>query len=168
MGSQLSWGVELSTVIRGFTQNISSWITRAVSTLLVEVVDVGGGTIRSFTDMADFSRTINDMESDRRSALRPFVFITYVAGVMVVLTTFILVYMLAQPSAVGFSASSALSASTVDPLLTTAVFDTFIIGLVAGKLGESSVADGFKHALALVIISVIAVTVVKQFIPIPV
>jgi len=168
MGSQLSWGVELSTVIRGFTQNISSWITRAVSTLLVEVVDVGGGTIRSFSDMADFSRTINDMESDRRSALRPFVFITYVAGIMVVLTTFILVYMLAQPAAVGFSASSALSASTIDPLLTTAVFDTFIIGLVAGKLGESSVADGFKHALALVIISVVAVSVVKLFIPIPV
>jgi flagellar protein FlaJ len=168
MGSQLSWGVELSTVIRGFTKNISSWITRAISTLLVEVVDVGGGTIRSFSDMADFSRTINDMESDRRSALRPFIFITYVAGVMVVMTTFILVYMLSQPASIGLGASTTLNNGTVDPLLTTAVFDTFIIGLVAGKLGESSVADGFKHALALVIVSLIAVTVVKQFIPIPV
>lgn len=168
MGSQLSWGVELNKVISSFTKNVSSWITRAVSTLLVEVVDVGGGTIKSFSEMADFSRTINDMEGDRRSALRPFIFITYVAGIMVVLTTFILVYMLAQPAAIGFSASSALSASTVDPLLTTAVFDTFIIGIVAGKLGESSVADGFKHALALVVVSVIAVTVAKTFIPIPV
>jgi archaeal flagellar protein FlaJ len=167
MGSQLSWGVELSVVVRGFTKNVASWITRAISTLLIEVVDVGGGTIRSFTEMADFSRTINDMEGDRRSALRPFIFITYVAGVMVVLTTFILVYMLAQPSTIGFAATP-LDPATVDALLTTAVFDTFVIGLVAGKLGESSVADGFKHAIALVVVSVGAVLVAKQFIAIPV
>lgn len=167
MGSQLSWGVELSTVVRGFTKNVGSWITRAIATLLVEVVDVGGGTIRSFTEMADFSRTINDMEGDRRSALRPFIFITYVAGIMVVLTTFILVYMLAQPASIGFAAT-ALDPSTIDSLLTTAVVDTFVIGLVAGKLGESSIADGFKHALALVVVSIAAVAFAKTFISIPV
>src|SRR5262249_30794419 len=86
MGAQLSWGVSLSTVISTFTKSVGSWVTRAIGTLLIEVVDVGGGTIRSFSEMAEFTRNINDMESDRRTALRPFVFITYIAGVMVIIT----------------------------------------------------------------------------------
>ncbi|QQG49307.1 MAG: type II secretion system F family protein [archaeon] len=166
MGAQLSWGVSLSKVISTFTSSVASWITRATGILMIEVVDVGGGTIRSFTEMASFARTINDLESQRRSALRPFVFVTYIAGVMVILTTFILVYMLSAPATLGYKTSS-IDPHTIDLLLTTAVFDSFIIGLVAGKMGESSLSDGFKHGFALVIASIIAVSLARLFIPIP-
>ncbi|MDA4118736.1 MAG: type II secretion system F family protein [Thaumarchaeota archaeon] len=169
MGAQLSWGISLSKVVSTFTEAVGSWVTRAIGSLLIEVVDVGGGTIRSFSEMATFTRTINDMESERRSALRPFVFITYVAGIMVILTTFIMVYMLGEPAQIGYSTSvPQIPAATIDLLLVTAVFDSFIIGLVAGKMGESSVSDGFKHGIMLVIVSCIAVQVAKLFINIPV
>jgi len=167
MGSQLSWGVSLSNVVSSFTSSVTSWITKIVGTLLVEVVDVGGGTVGSFSELADFTRTVNDLENDRRAALRPFVFITYIAGVMVIITTFIMIYMLAQPSQVGYS-STTLDPGTIDLLLTTAVVDTFVIGLVAGKMGESNVSDGFKHSVLLVIVSIVAVLVAKSFIKIPV
>lgn len=162
MGAQLSWGVALSKVISTFTSQVGSWITRATGNLLIEVVDVGGGTAKSFTEMASFARTINDLENERRSALRPFVMITYISGIMIIMTTFILVYMLTAPSTVGFGGQS-INTGTIDTLVAASVFDSFIIGLVAGKMGESSLADGFKHALALVVISVIAVVVVSHF-----
>ncbi len=168
MASQLSWGVSLSKVVNTFTKGVGSWITKATGSLLIEVVDVGGGTTRSFSAMAEFTRAINDMETERRAALRPFVFITYVAGVMVIFTTFIMVYLLGQPAARGFSGGLAIPGTTIDLLLTTAVFDAFVIGLVAGKMGESSISDGFKHAIALAIVSVAAVQFAKLFIPIPV
>jgi len=47
--------------------------------------------------------------------------------------------------------------ATIDMLLTTAVFDSFVIGIVAGKMGESGLADGFKHAIMLVVVSLIAI-----------
>ncbi len=168
MGAQLSWGVSLSKVISTFTDAVGSWITKAVGTLLIEVVDVGGGTIRSFSDMSEFTRQINEMEGERRAALRPFVFITYIAGVMVIITTFILVYLLGQPAATGFSATTTVNPHVIDLLLTTAVFDSFVIGIVAGKMGESGVSDGFKHGIALVVVSLIAINAVRVFIPIPV
>ena len=167
MGSQLSWGVSLSNVVSSFTKSVNSWITKIVGTLLVEVVDVGGGTVGSFSELADFTRTVNDLENDRRAALRPFVFITYIAGVMVIITTFIMIYMLAEPSQVGYAANT-LDPGTIDLLLTTSVFDTFVIGLVAGKMGESNVSDGFKHSCLLVTVSIVAVLVAKLFIKIPV
>jgi len=159
MGAQLSWGVSLSKVVSTFTEAVGSWVTRAIGALLIEVVDVGGGTIRSFSEMAEFTRNINEMESDRRTALKPFVYITYIAGVMVVITTFIMVYLLQAPSATHIATAStpSVSSSTIDLLLTTAVFDSFVIGIVAGKMGESGVSDGFKHAIMLVIVSLIAI-----------
>ncbi|MGP8126110.1 MAG: type II secretion system F family protein [Nitrososphaerales archaeon] len=163
MGAQLSWGVALSKVISTFTSSVGSWITRATGILLIEVVDVGGGTAKSFTEMASFARTINDLENERRSALRPFVMITYVAAVMIIMTTFILVYMLTAPGTTGFAGQS-IDVGTINLLLATSVFDAFVIGLVAGKMGEGSLADGFKHAFALVIISLIAIFIVGFFI----
>jgi uncharacterized membrane protein YtjA (UPF0391 family) len=80
-----------------------------------------------------------------------------------------MVYLLGAPSATGFAASSTPSVqpATIDMLLTTAVFDSFVIGIVAGKMGESGVSDGFKHAIMLVIVSLIAVNIAKLFIKIP-
>jgi len=170
MGAQLSWGVSLSKVVSTFTDAVGSWVTRAIGTLLIEVVDVGGGTIRSFSEMAEFTRNINDMETERRSALRPFVFITYIAGVMVVITTFIMVYLLSAPSATGIASASSpkVAPATIDLLLTTAVFDSFVIGLVAGKMGESGIADGFKHAIMLVVVSLIAIVMAVSIFHFPV
>jgi len=170
MGAQLSWGVSLSTVVSTFTAAVGSWITKAIGVLLIEVVDVGGGTIRSFSDMAEFTRDINEMEGERKAALRPFVFITYIAGVMVIITTFILVYLLNAPAISGIGASSApqVDPGVIDLLLTTAVFDSFVIGIVAGKMGESGLSDGFKHSIFLVIASLIAIVVARTFINIPV
>jgi len=170
MGAQLSWGVSLSTVVSTFTAAVGSWITKAIGVLLIEVVDVGGGTIRSFSDMAEFTRDINEMEGERRAALRPFVYITYVAGVMVIITTFILVYLLNAPAISGIGSSSLpqVDPNTIDLLLTTAVFDSFIIGIVAGKMGESGLADGFKHSIFLVIASLVAIAIARSFISLPI
>lgn len=169
MGAQLSWGVSLSTVVSTFTAGVGSWITKAIGVLLIEVVDVGGGTIRSFSDMAEFTRNINEMEGERRAALRPFIFITYVAGVMVIITTFILVYLLNAPAVSGIGANTpTVDPNAIDLLLTTAVFDSFVIGIVAGKMGESGITDGFKHSIFLVIASLIAINLARFFISIPV
>jgi flagellar protein FlaJ len=168
MGAQLSWGVSLSKVVSTFTSAVGSWITKAIGVLLIEVVDVGGGTIRSFSDMAEFTRDIDEMEGQRRAALRPFVFITYIAGVMVIITTFIMVYLLAAGAATGIaSATTPVDPGVIDLLLTAAVFDSFVIGIVAGKMGESGISDGFKHAIALVAVSLVAIYVARSFISIP-
>jgi flagellar protein FlaJ len=120
--------------------------------------------------MADFTRNINEMEGERRAALRPFVYITYIAGIMVIVTTFILVYLLSAPALSGVGASSIphVDPNTIDLLLTTAVFDSFVIGVVAGKMGDSGVPDGFKHSIALVVASLLAIYLARFFIAIPV
>ena len=165
MGSQISWGLPIIKVIKTFADSVDSWITMAIGTLMVEVVDVGGGTVGSFSQMADFTRKVNELESDKRSALKSYIFVVYMAGIMLVLTTFMMVYFLSTPIKFAGAAGAAAAAApglTIDPatvqlLLTASIFDGWVIGLVAGKMGGGSVADGFKHSLALVIVGALMV-----------
>lgn len=169
MGAQLSWGLNLTKVVSTFIENVNSWLTKVVGALMLEVVDVGGGTVRSFSEMADFTRRVNDLESEKRSTLRPYIFVTYMAGIMIVMTTFLMVYFLEQTSLAPGSASVAtVSAGTVDILLVSALFESWVVGLVAGKMGEGSLSDGFKHSMFLVLISLVTVYVASIFIKIPV
>ena len=166
MSAQVSWGVSTVQVIKTFASEVKSWVTREAGMLLTEVIDVGGGTVRSFSDMADFARKMNDLESEKRSALKPYLFINYFASIMVVVTTFIMVYFVATPVNFGAASRFAPPPPTVDKgsieiLLTVAVFESWFIGMVAGKMGEGSVADGFKHAFALVVIALASVVIAQ-------
>jgi archaeal flagellar protein FlaJ len=167
MGSQISWGLPILKVIQTFADSVDSWITMAIGTLMVEVVDVGGGTVSSFSTMADFTRKVNEIESDKRAALKSYVFVVYMAGIMLVLTTFMMVYFLSTPikfsGPVAATPGITITAATVQNLLTASIFDGWVIGFVAGKMGGGTVADGFKHALALVLIGAAMVALSKVF-----
>jgi flagellar protein FlaJ len=166
MSSQVSWGVSTVQVIRTFADGVKSWVTREAGMLLTEVIDVGGGTVKSFSDLADFTRKMNDLEGEKRSALKPYLFINYFAAIMVIVTTFIMAYFISTPINLGPTGTSAASAPAIDKgsidiLLTVAVFESWFIGMVGGKMGEGSVADGFKHAFALVVIAIVAVFIAQ-------
>ena len=169
MAGQLSWGLSLRKVIATFTNGVTSWIAKAVGTLMLEVVEIGGGTLRGFEDMAAFTRRVSVSESDARSSLRPYVLIIYIGGLMLTLTTFVMIYMLSQQTALAARGlpvvSSGSNPKIIDDLLTASIFQCWVLGLVAGKMGEGSLAEGFKHSVILVALTLIAVVVTGWFIP---
>jgi flagellar protein FlaJ len=169
MGGQLSWGISLGKVIASFTKGINSWIARAVGTLMLQVVEIGGGTLRGFEDMAAFTRRVSNTESEARSSLRPYILIIYIGGLMLTLTTFVMVNMLAQQSVLAAKGLPVTvvgsNSSTIDDLVTASVFQCWVLGMVAGKMGEGSLAEGFKHSVILVLLTLLAVVIVGRFIP---
>jgi flagellar protein FlaJ len=104
----------------------------------------------------------------------------YMSAMMIVMTTFLMVYFLTSttipnlkgPFAAGAAAATAalvppVNPNTVELLLVSAIFESWVVGLVAGKMGEGGIADGFKHSVLLVSFSVITVYVAALFIKIP-
>ena len=49
-------------------------------------------------------------------------------------------------------------------VVTNCIFHTYLIGIVAGKIGEESVSAGFKHAALLVVIAILAAKLMPTFI----
>jgi archaeal flagellar protein FlaJ len=162
ISTQLSWGTPIRTVLENFSEKVKSWLTRAMTFLLLEVVDVGGGSPKMFISLADFMEKNAQLEKERRSMVRPYIIIPYIGAVMIVVTTAMMIYFVSSPS-LSFPGSSAFLPSPAiinqakNILLTAAVFQAWIMGLVAGKMGEGSMADGFKHATIITIVGIITI-----------
>jgi len=163
ISSQLSWGTPMRTVLQNFGASVRSWLTRASAFLLLEVVDVGGGSSKMFTDLADFTEKNAQLQRERRSMVRPYIMIPYIGAIMVVATTAMMLYFVNPPglaqAGIPALASPALVKQATNILLVCAFFQAWVMGFVAGKMGEESTADGFKHATFLVVLSLITVYV---------
>jgi len=168
ISTQLSWGTPIRTVLENFSASVKSWVTRAMAFLLLEVVDVGGGSPRMFTNLADFTEKNAQLDKERRSMIRPYLMIPYIGAIMVVATTSMMLYFINPPgladAGIPALASAAVVKEATNVLLLCSFFQAWVMGFVAGKMGEGSAADGFKHATLLVIISIITIYVSSYFI----
>jgi flagellar protein FlaJ len=164
ISSEISWGVPLRKVIIDFVKRTRSWITQIIMFLLVETIDVGGGTIAMIESLARFNNLTQEVEKEKKMAVRPYIMMPYFAAILLVATTTMMI---------GFT-SGTLSVTEVgqkkdlEPMITifvtSAIFHSYLIGIVAGKISEESVAAGFKHAAILVVIAVLAAKLVPMFI----
>lgn len=173
IAAQVSWGTPLKTVLQTFIKEVKSWISRAVAFLLLEVVDVGGGSAKMFISLADFTERNAQLDKERKSQIRPYIMIPYIGAILIVATTAMMVYYAgfsfqSFPGSSSFTANFTPSASVLqqatNTLLLASFFQAWVMGFVAGKMGEGSAADGFKHATFLIIISMVTVLVTSIFI----
>jgi flagellar protein FlaJ len=164
ISSEISWGIPLKKVMMDFIDRTRSWMTQIVMFLLVETVDVGGGTIEMIESLARFNNLTQEVEKEKKSATRPYIMMPYFAALLLVVTTSMML---------GFTTGTIGVAGAAPPpnmdwirqiFMTSSIFYSYMVGIVAGKISEESIAAGFKHAAVLVIISVIAAELLPMFI----
>ena len=165
ISSEISWGIPIKKVMMDFLHRTRSWMVQIVMFLLVETIDVGGGTIGMIESLARFNNLTQEVEKEKRMSVRPYVFMPYLASVLLVATTIMMMGLTTGMSIPGVEAAVIEGTSLMETVFMSAViFNSFLIGIVAGKISEESVAAGFKHAAILVLISIIAAKLVPQFI----
>jgi flagellar protein FlaJ len=167
ISSEISWGVPVKKVIMDFVKRTKSWMTQIIMFLLVETIDVGGGTIAMIESLARFNNLTQEVEKEKKMAVRPYIMMPYFAAILLVATTTMMIGFTQSTVTVGTTAASA-PAKDLGPMVTmftsSCIFHSYLIGIVAGKISEESIGAGFKHASILVIIAVIAAKLVPMFI----
>jgi flagellar protein FlaJ len=169
ISSEISWGIPLKKVMNDFLHRTRSWMVQIVMFLLVETIDVGGGTIAMIESLANFNNLTDQIEKEKKMAVRPYIMMPYLAAILLVATTTL---MLSFTTGFGFTSTTvtatnaAAKGMTQTIFLTSVIFNSYLIGIVAGKISEESVAAGFKHAAILVVIAVIAAKLVPAFVKI--
>jgi flagellar protein FlaJ len=163
ISSEISWGIPLKKVMMDFIDRTRSWMTQIVMFLLVETVDVGGGTIEMVESLARFNNLTQEVEKEKKSATRPYIMMPYFAALLLVVTTSMML---------GFTSGTIGVAGAAPPtnlewirqvFMTSSIFYSYMVGIVAGKISEESISSGFKHAAILVVISVIAAEIMPMF-----
>jgi len=167
ISAEVSWGVPVKKVIMDFLKRTHSWMTQIVMFLLVETIDVGGGTIAMIESLARFNNSTQEVEKEKKMSVRPYVMMPYLASILLVATTIMMMsfttgtFIVGMPGQTGPEKDFSMMKTI---FLTSVIFHSYLIGIVAGKISEESVAAGFKHASILVIIAVLAAKLMPMFI----
>jgi len=174
ISAEISWGLPIKKVMMDFLKRTRSWMVQIVMFLLVETIDVGGGTIAMVESLARFNNLTQEVDKEKKMSVRPYVMMPYLASILLVATT---VMMMSFSTGFGAStvaaATGAVSAAPKQDLglmqtifMTAVIFNSYLIGIVAGKISEESISAGFKHASILVILAVVAAKVIPHFVKI--
>lgn len=125
-----------------------------------------GGKIEELLDIIQSdANELFALEKERRSALRPYVVVIYIAfGVFVAVTVILVDSFFKQVlgagggSTVSFGSGNGLAGLSLpvvkDLFLQMALIEAIFGGLGAGKLGEGSFSAGFKHVLIMATMTV--------------
>jgi len=166
ISSQLSWGIPLRRVFDDFMKRTKSWLSQLVIFLLVEAIDVGGGTIGMLESLTRFNNMTQEVEREKRMNSRPYIIIPYFAAIMLMATTLLTLLFVGKTVSLATEGiGSRIDLNSVSTIFTVSVIThVFMIGLVAGKIGEESVAAGFKHSALLVVITLLASVLVPKLV----
>jgi flagellar protein FlaJ len=165
IAAQLSWGIPLRQVFTDFMKRTKSWLAQLVIFLLVEAVDVGGGTIGMIESLTRFNNMTQEVEKEKRMNARPYMIIPYFAAIMLMATTLLTLIFVGKTVSLAQEGATRFDLAAISTIFTVSVIvHVFMIGLVAGKISEESVAAGFKHSALLVIITLLASIFVPQLV----
>jgi flagellar protein FlaJ len=159
ISSQLSWGITLRQVFMDFIRRTKSWLSQLVIFLLVEGIDVGGGTIGMIESLTRFNNMTQEVEKEKKMNSRPFIMMPYFAAIMLISTTLMVLLFVGKTASLATESAGGtrINLSSVSLTFSVSVMvHVFMIGLVAGKISEESIAAGFKHSALLVIITLLA------------
>ena len=171
MATQVSWGVPLNKVLKDFGKDVNSWFVSSIGFILLEVVEVGGGTTGLFTALADFTQRTRELEKERKSMFRPYIFMPYIGAVLTIASTVLIItLMTTQLNSLAAGGSGIVTVRVedtkmlTDVMLMAAVLQGWLMGIVGGKMAEWSVGAGYKHATALAVICVATAYLISNFV----
>ena len=157
-------GMDMYKAVKIALLNYKNWFIRAVMRFLIDAIEYGGGTPSVIDSIASFGRKLADIELGLRKSLKSRVFMPYL-GVILQIVTILLVIMLSAGSVTMLSQPVARMANIkvgieqitqLTFVLTTGVLiNAVFAGLLVGKASTMTMAGGFKHAILMVIISMI-------------
>jgi flagellar protein FlaJ len=151
---QIRWGLSFKVIYETLKQKIKSWLALINIYLLVDAIEVGGGTPETLDTLTRFSEMLSSLEKEKKAMLRPLLILPYIgAGILLFSTIVFLGFMRFVLTSYGRGGMSFPQFVTwlVPPLLLQA----FLTGLVTGKMASGTLSSGFKHAIILAAIAII-------------
>lgn len=174
MWQDVHWGADLQTALRRMDSRIQSAMVTRATTLAANAMSVSGDIAPVLEIAADEARAARRLRRERRQEMVTYLLVIYISffvfiGIIAALTvSFIPAIEAAGVDGAstgglpdGFSSGPFGSINDVNTaayeliFFHTAVIQAVCSGLVAGQLGEGRVADGAKHAVVLLVVTLL-------------
>ncbi len=150
----LASGMSLETALRRVLRRVREWFVITIFRFLADSIVVGGGSPEIIDALSSFTQDLAEAEVEMRRKLRAYVVMPYFGTMLLAASPIIIINLLLQ-------SSKNVTPNDLAPLIMVlsagTLINAVIMGLVAGKVSELSVAAGFKHAAIMVVLSTITI-----------
>jgi len=158
ISTKINWGYPLRQIYDEFASQVKNWLALINIYLLIDTMEVGGGSEQSLESLAEFSEATKQLEAEKKATLMPLVVVPYIGAALLTGTTVMFL---------GFFSSSSLGitvpqVSLYKTLLTPLAIHSFTLGLVTGKIVSGRVSSGFKHSVFLSLVSLLGIWAVSN------
>ena len=160
MSLRLGWGFPVRQIYDDFKAKVHNWLALVNIYLLIDTLEVGGGSERSLETLAGFSENMKQLDDEKRTMLLPLIVVPYMGSALLTATTVMFVQFFSSLSGLGLTVAQN---TLYKILLTPLALHSFMIGLVSGKIISGTVSAGFKHAVILILVSLGGVWFVSNF-----
>ncbi|MCX8170941.1 MAG: type II secretion system F family protein, partial [Candidatus Bathyarchaeota archaeon] len=159
---QLRWGQPFRVVYETLRKRISSWFALINLYLLVDATEVGGGSPETLETMARFGEMQASLEKEKMAALRPLIIMPYIGSAIMVFSTLITINFM-NSAIMSISRTPIQYMQIITTIVPALVFQSYLTGIVTGKVSTGNVSAGFRHAIILTIITLLTIVFMRFF-----
>jgi flagellar protein FlaJ len=151
---KLNWGFSLRKIYDEFRYKIRNWLALMNIYLLIDTIEVGGGTEKSLETLASFAESTKQLEDEKQAVLLPLTIVPYIGAALLTGTTVMFLQFFTNMSGLGVSVATV---TLYRVLLTPLALHSWVLGLVTGKIVSGRVSAGFKHSILLTLVSILGI-----------
>jgi len=161
---QLEWGISLRRIFKNIKKQIQSWPVLVDFLILVETIEVGGGSTTALEILSEYSEKNRDIEKNKRAMLKPYILLSFIWSILMALTITSMIYILTQISYPGLTETPFTTIQTQADIFSVGIiFQCWLSGFFIGKVSEGSFAAGFKYAALLIVASYLSLLMSQKF-----
>lgn len=152
--NQIEWGVSLGKIFEDIKERVQSWPVLANFLILVETIEVGGGSPEALEMLAGYSERIRDIEKNKREMLKPYVLLPFIWTVLMALTfTFTFSVITQIPTTFLPEPPFVFLESQMKILSSAIIFQCWLSGFFIGKVTQGTFTAGFQYSILLAAVS---------------
>lgn len=167
LAAALIMGFDVEQALRRVLRGIKNWILLANMRFLSDSIMVGGGSPETLDALARYAFNLVELEEELRKRLRPYIAMPYLGAILVSAASLLVlgftVKGLGLTAGTGGAGLAGLGGGVTPEemarvalyLSLGSIFNSWLMGLVAGKIQDTRLSAGFLHAIILTILSLI-------------
>ncbi|MEM0496710.1 MAG: type II secretion system F family protein [Acidilobaceae archaeon] len=167
IAASLSLGFDMERAVASALRGYYNWMLISTLRFLTDAIILGGGSIETIDSLARYTRSLADFESELSRRLKIYVIMPYIGAVMVAGSSMMILSYTAQTLTLNPQQSTLLDDLGRITLIVSlgALFNSWLMGIMAGKLSRGSIVAGFQHSIILTIIALLVIAFTVSSIP---
>jgi len=163
--NQIEWGVSLRKIYMDLRDHLQSWPVLMNFLILIETIEVGGGSSEALDLLAAYSEKIRDIEKNKREMLKPYIVLPFIWTILMALTFTFTFYVVTHLPIMRISGPALPTMESQLAVFSCAiVFHSWLSGFFMGKVTQGSFAAGFKYSILLAITALVSLLLSQNII----